>query len=579
MKQRMKYIAIFLFFTGFTFAVQAQDRPDLNRELNLEKEYNPSLRDANKINRLPEIKDPEVPKTPVSFSNYTLNYHPAPYLSLLNPPIYLSDFATSKKRGYLVGGVSSLLDLNGDLGYQLLNSDKDKLSVFASHRSSNSSVEYLQSVEPMPDVKMKINDNLGGFNYVHRFEKTDLSADAQYTHSAFNDYGLLYNLYGQKVDQVNNLLQAHLGVASANNKDFIYQVNAAYTLFKLKYNQSFSSNASNDILEKTEHRLLLDGNLFAQFNSIGGIGIKGSIKNYRYNLPSHLREEYAIDLFQNQDYTTLSATPYFTFGGDSWDTHLGVSANVRAGGISDFMVAPDVRFQWYPTEMFRLYLKAEGGIRDNSHYTTFYENRYANTAMRILDARIPLDGTFGLNVSPVSGLELGVFTGYRWIKDEHFYDFSLTPCHADAQVFRLGGSFKYIYQSIFDMNLNFAYNHWTLQEPVISLTTDGVNFETKTALQKPAFVSNISLGTQIPSIPLRMDLAYHLESGRKTLYEYTVVSNMTDIHDLNFKATYAINDTFSIFAQLNNLLFQKYDIWDGYPAQKFNIMGGISIKF
>ena len=42
---------------------------------------------------------------------------------------------------------------------------------------------------------------------------------------------------------------------------------------------------------------------------------------------------------------------------------------------------------------------------------------------------------------------------------------------------------------------------------------------------------------------------------------------------------YNINKTFSVNVQLNNVLFQKYDIYYGYPAQGFNLMGGINVNF
>jgi outer membrane receptor protein involved in Fe transport len=55
--------------------------------------------------------------------------------------------------------------------------------------------------------------------------------------------------------------------------------------------------------------------------------------------------------------------------------------------------------------------------------------------------------------------------------------------------------------------------------------------------------------------------------------------NLKDIHQVNVSGTYEINDAVSVFAQVNNLLFQRYDLWYGYPAQNFNVMAGINWKF
>lgn len=49
---------------GSTIAMQAQEvkkekEQELNREMTLEREYDPTVQDANKVNTLPVIKEPE----------------------------------------------------------------------------------------------------------------------------------------------------------------------------------------------------------------------------------------------------------------------------------------------------------------------------------------------------------------------------------------------------------------------------------------------------------------------------------------------------------------------------------------
>ncbi len=219
MKKITNSIYITLFALCFLLQVQAQtNNPNLERELNLEKEYNPSLRDANKINQLPEIKEPEAPQTKVEFSNYTSNELIPPYITNLKAQTYFSNFATSEKRGYLNVGVSTLIDIDGDLGYQLLNSEKDFLSIFASHRSSNSDVTHdiyygeNFSVSPInKNQKMKINDNVGGLNYIHRFGKVNFLADAQYTYSGFNYYAFQRGTFSNPINKDRLYIGAMLG--------------------------------------------------------------------------------------------------------------------------------------------------------------------------------------------------------------------------------------------------------------------------------------------------------------------------------------------------------------------------------
>ena len=60
---------------GSAAAASAQEdvtkEKNLNREMTLEREYDPSVQDASKVNTLPVVKEPEVRKIPiVAFRKY-----------------------------------------------------------------------------------------------------------------------------------------------------------------------------------------------------------------------------------------------------------------------------------------------------------------------------------------------------------------------------------------------------------------------------------------------------------------------------------------------------------------------------
>jgi len=580
-----KYLYLFLFLI-FLLPVQAQDtNPDLQRELTIEKEYTPELHDADKINRLPEVKEPEAPKTKVEFSDYTLDYLISPYFQKLGVTNYFPDFATSNKRGYLTAGVSTLLNIDGDVGYQILQSATNRLSIFGSHRSSNSNVTHIERDEKR---RMKINDNVLGVDFSHRFKKAILSVDAGYTYSAFNYYGFpaipQIDPEAEKLPQsfllprqINNLLKMGVGIASAEGQKLNYRLNAGYTLLKRKHQQYD--------LGRPESRILLDGDIHTRINATIGVGFAGGIKDY-----SH--EEWS-------NYTTLNLNPYLTFEGDKWDARLGVKAGIQAGDVKNFVLSPDIRFHWRPTDPILFYLNVDGGIKDNSFYTIFYENRYVDPYYRVRDSKSPFDGTLGIVFSPLIGLSIDLFTGYKWVKNEHFYYVdthfvnyllfeptrersivrqNIVPIYANAEVFKLGGLVKYHYKNVFDLSLKLVYNQWDVTK------IDKINFylfSEPIAWNKPIFTGDGNMGFKIPSIPLRVDLAYHLETGRKalSLWWSPEIVSMKDIHDVSLAATYTINKSLSVYAKANNLLFQKYDLWYGYPAQGFNVMAGVNWKF
>jgi hypothetical protein len=55
--------------------------------------------------------------------------------------------------------------------------------------------------------------------------------------------------------------------------------------------------------------------------------------------------------------------------------------------------------------------------------------------------------------------------------------------------------------------------------------------------------------------------------------------NLDTTFDMNVRGNYKITEKFSVFAQLNNFGFQKYQRWFGYPVQTFNFLAGVSYAF
>jgi len=594
----MKPILFSIFALCCLLPVRAQ-KDSINRELILEKEYNPTIRDAVKISQLPDLRQPQAPKSKVEFWNYTIPYEVQAKLFHLSPQAYLSRFNYSKYKGYLTGGISSLLDIDGDVGYQILNSTDDRLNIFFSHRSSNCDVSYLQKVSDPQETgkqRFKINDNWGGLNYLHDFDGINFLADAKYTYSGFNYYGLsmpriIYyimpgpqpnNNFDKNTGQINGLFEAHVGVFSDESAELSYKVNVGYTNFWQKYGNTAVETGSR------ENRVLIDGDIHQAFNSTTRVGLAGAIKTYSYSDPFRILND------STTNYWIYSLNPYFYWKEGEWSLQMGLKMDIEVGGRQKTTVSPAIRLNYYLDDQVMLYLLAEGGRKDNSQYNLFYENRYVDPLIRVMDSRSPLDATAGVKFTPLPTMSVGFFTGYKITKDEHFFYSNvgaknyfegsppmlagnwITPFYEDANTFRLGADLKYAFQNSFEVGLKGTYYHWAIREKNPS---DGFLHE---AWNKPNFEMNLNAAYYYPELPLRFDLSYLGAYGRKTPGEpelFSTIVKMNDIHDLSVKGTYSFTPNISAYVSLNNLLFSKYDFWWGYPAQRFNIMGGVNILF
>ncbi|MDR2058007.1 MAG: hypothetical protein LBP83_06970 [Dysgonamonadaceae bacterium] len=583
--RRLSLVACHLSLAACLYAQNTQpDSVVLSREMILEREYNPVLKDASKINQLPEIKEPEAPKTSVEFSNYTIPYIVSPYLRTIQSNVYFSALETYKQRGYLNIGVGVPLNIEGDLGYQLLNTKKDYLSIYASHRSTRNEVTYLHNTGKQ---LMKINDNNAGIFYKHNFERAKFTTGVQYLNASFNYYGMtttmdnnstvnIYSLLNK--NQVNNLLQFHTGIESNENDEINYKVNLAYNLFKQKYGRL------ENVEGPTESRYTANFDLSVPMNLTNAVGLQGSAKSYFYQLSEDLELPNLVYPTQHAgkyNYSIVSLNPYFTYIDNVWDIRLGANVHFQFGKTKRFLLFPNIRLNWIPLQKTQIYLNVLGGVKDNGLYNTFFENRYIDPRFRLYDSKRPFDATLGVHFLILPNLSSDIFTGYRLTEDEHFYitDYwpILSPVYMTAKTFNLGASVKYSYQDILDVSLKGIFYKWDCSG------YEDYNFYLTTRIQslypwnQPSFTGNIESSLKIPDLPLKFNLNYQFVYGRETY----VVSNqkMKDIHALSVRASYSINQMLSVYTVANNLLFQKYDIWYGYPAENFNIIGGISVKF
>ena len=89
---------------GSVATVSAQEdktkEKNLNREMTLEREYDPTVQDASKVNTLPVIKEPVVKKMAIDYATFTVPADPEKEISLLPSGNIMTDIQYNKRRGY-----------------------------------------------------------------------------------------------------------------------------------------------------------------------------------------------------------------------------------------------------------------------------------------------------------------------------------------------------------------------------------------------------------------------------------------------------------------------------------------------
>lgn len=560
-----------------------KEEKNLNREMTLEREYDPSVQDANKVNTLPAVKEPTVKKRAIDYAVFAVPTEPEKQISVLPSGKIMADMDYNKRRGYLNLAAGMNLNINGDFGYHILSTEKDNLNVYLSHRSTNGNIDYIQIDDK---VKAKLNDNLGGLNYKHKFEKAVFNIGAKYGYSGFNYYGLPVtgnleeagtnlDLADRTTNQVNQTIGANIGIESEDEEaPFGYMVDFDYINFSHKYGADAKSDGP------TENTFELKFNLFAPFGGNQRIGLAGLAEYFSYNLPERCSFENHAEVILN---------PYYTIEGDIWNLKLGAKAMIVTGENSKFAASPDIAFDVEVADKTVFYLKADGKLYSNSMYETALVNRYVNPTEELMPSRNWLDANLGIKSGVVPGFWFDVFAGYkitssdvlylpsRVFEQDGFGNFAEAMSDINTKRFFAGVNLKYNYQKLFEINLKGVYNNWKANYGD-SWIGGEANAELDRVWGKPT--AEINAGVTVrPIDKLAVDVNYYLATERYTQLGGNEEVNLNNINELNIRGMYNINKTFSVNVQLNNVLFQKYDIYYGYPAQGFNLMGGINVNF
>lgn len=581
---------------GTTATMSAQEdtskKQNLDREMTLEREYDPSVQDASKVNTLPVIKEPVVKKMPIDYANFTLPADPAKEISLLPSGNIMTDIQYNKRRGYFNFGGGTYLNLNGDLGYHILSTDKDQLNIWFSHRSTNGKVKYLQIDEK---VKAKLNDNMGGLNFKHNFDKMSLKMGVKYGYSGFNYYGLpIGSLTSPTVtslppadmetNQVAQTIRANVGVESKEDAAVGYLLDLSYTNFSYKYADSKNFDAP------TEGTFNMDFGLSSAFGGNQRVGLDGNFQYFNYSLPSNIKEvnaENPTAYFDNFAAATLS--PYYKVEGDNWHVKLGVNVMFFSGDQKEFMASPNISADVEVASKTVLYLNANGKLQSNSMYDINRINRYAYPMERITPSRNWLDGIVGIKSGVAPGFWFDVFGGYKMTSNNYFFvptlafgdkDYFSSACammnEIDTKQLLVGANLKYSYQQLVDISLKGVYNSWTAEYSDNFIDTGLAGKDAK-AWGMPEM--EITAGVTVRPIKnLSASLDYYLGTGREARLGNQDIK-MDNINELNLTGAYNFNDTFGLYLKLNNVLFQKYELYFGYPLQKFSAMIGVNINF
>ncbi len=574
---QMKKVIYIISLAFLTATATAQEKRDsvFTQDVNIVREYVPTIKDAGKINTLPAIEKPEpIEKNNVKYStwasplsaDFDLQTLPSATLKKMRPN-------TLYREGYARIGAGNYTSFLGDLYLPLLKGKDYRLDFSANHLSTFGKVK----LEDDSKVKAKNMDNMAQLAFNKNFFKVDLFSDIKFERRDFNYYGL---------DSISSTSYIAPGITGSditldkdahNMLDFRIGILSRPKPTGLNYGITMKYELTNTASKLNENHLATKAFISTNWD-IDQLGLGLSLDNFFYNKPDS-----TIALFSNvttelDNYSVLGLTPYYTFKRETWDLKLGLKAFFSINKGQAVSVTPDIMGNIaLVRDIFYLYGGITGDLKMNSMRAMFNENQYLRPDVHVDETYTPLDAYAGLKVKLFDYMVFNGFAGYKYIDNQYFfvnhitnpanglYDNTFDVVTDEARLFNAGASITYNWNKTLGVLLKGVYNKWNLTDEEF-------------AWHKPDWQIDLDVNYKING-DIKVS-ANALMLGKRHAKGYMGEAvDLKPVFDISLSGVYEYASWLSFFLNLNNIFAQNYQIWYGYNSQRFNAMAGAAFSF
>ncbi len=622
MDKKMKYVCLAMAMILGNVAIAQntnQDKTDLNKNITLEREFDPVKKTVVKKTVLPkEIKNVEKNAVAPQFSDWAVPTIVPVEIPMMEPYGYRTRHNFSNQRGYLFIGGGTRLNMVAGAGYRAIDKTNEKLSVWMLHNSTWLGKNTTKLIEqPSQRQKQRFNDNIVGANWMKELNAGTLAIDGQLHFDSFNYYG-----------GFSEYLKDHKTAFFEARADGKWQSEVDINGDKLDY----EANATIDYAGYDKSHLEgIDGSKEFWLNAsvesgyeldkIGDVGMLFGVDVVNM----HRHDEFT-NKANDKTYAMLTLSPYYLYENDIFKAKAGLNLNVSFNDGAAIRLSPNVDLNFKITKGVNLFVQATGGKTINHLGDMHNDYRYNDPLAQYGNTYMPFDGLAGFNVGPFAGFSAKIYAGYGFetgcldavvpaaysgIYKDLYADLPRpdgnTP-YFDAnqyaaaiykmtkwQGWHMGVELAYKYRSLAEAKMKLAYAPAGDEDYVNGMRYKGYSLGNDGATS----LFNLEV-TAWPIKPLMVTLGFDYRGNRSALsrewvypilddetgetllegnyYRYGTI-NMKDVANLYVGARYNFSHIFSVWAQANNLLCKQWDVLPGQGAQKIGLMGGISLNF
>ena len=569
-----KYSILFLFiFVGINWATAQTDEP-LKREVEVIKEYQPSISDAKMITETPKIKD-SVQAAPTF--KYQIKSKPIQVEKSINT-IAQVDFkeAINSKQGmgYLKAGFGNGFANFGEFVLNTKLSETSDFGIYLSHDYQYAKAKLISELNvKTPESAQKIS--LFGSNAL---KKQHINWQVAYDRSAYEYYGF-FESDSAYVADFSSLLEGDAFTSQAiNNFNATLNFKNTNSRSKIDYNLDLA----NDYLwtktgQRNDHASLIGAVNYDKRDYLLGIDAE-----LAYDYLDSVQNIYSLSEWTSHQTFKLFLTPRISFHGKGWSAQAGL--NIGSVFSSDTSAvthwSPNVKLQFVPIEnVLTIFANVSGGLNTNEYSKAISHNPYQLQTLALIPTEqiISVNGGFRGTITDRISYVLDVdysmyenfiqyysnFNGYDVssveIADLSYFDNFFQANYIDLNILKFGGKVRYSTELLnVQLNANFMNYASTNQNQFSYLPKFklGLDISTKINDELSVYMNTNVVGKQA-------GLAYYNTAMSSTMPR-EVYHEIPLKVDLNLGAKYEYKPNISFFFDVQNLINQNHQTWLGY---------------
>lgn len=585
----------------------AQEDTILNRNVTVERDFQPVISNAGIISVKPVIVQQDIEPAEVTYSSYSQSLSPSFNINPLG-----CSFTTWEHpkplHGYVRGGLGHT-NTAFDFGYRKSDRrSKISLDTYVHHRAEWG--------------RYTVERSSLGLDVTKSFSSAALYFGADAANRFYTMCGRYVDASGaMHIDKMSDLksedklalwdINTRIGVRSTGTGNIQYMLQTGYSAFIY----------ASDV---TEHQVRTFGR-FEWKNDEHRVGVNVAVGNFFLKVNGNM-----IPASAYNSRHAIRIAPYYAFDRKRFHLHAGVNIDMNIGhgkqlsGSDDiaFAPSPDVRVEYDITRNWlAVYGEASGSYGEGSlqEYSRVYPYRsYIDEVVsRHACAYIPVQAQLGLKIRPQANLlidlharcelkknQFSTATPYYWEVRQYrdasgnssplFGDF----VYCDLQRWKIGAEVTYHYQDIVHILVAGAFYTGSMDNielPAASLgnAAEEASFYatvkndngTYKMLDRPRWDLTVNVDARINRHWSLYSHNYFAGKRQALLWEETAAGRTYSMGlliptvDLNLGCTYEYNKWLSVFLELNNFIHRHNAICYGYYNPGINFLLGVSYKF